>query len=172
MDRMVEHVDKELSGDGILLDTWTLWSHLPHDTNWTLDSYKQIADIKSIKDAVTLYENLPETIIKNSMLFLMRKGIYPTWEDPSNKNGGCFSFKINNKFVINSWKHLSYVLLGETLTNPELSNNINGITVSPKKNFCIIKIWLSNCDTNDPNILCDVEGLAKNCCIFKKHISD
>ena len=71
MYRMVEHVDKVLTGDCKLFDTWTLWSHLPHDTNWDLESYKQIADIQSIKEAVTLYENLPETVIKNNMLFLI-----------------------------------------------------------------------------------------------------
>ena len=122
-----------------LLDTWTLWAHLPNDTNWELNSYRQISDIQSIKEAITLYENLPEQLIKTSMLFLMRKGIYPTWEDPSNINGGCFSFKINNKMVYNTWKHLSYVLLGETLTDETLSNIITGITISPKKKLLYYK---------------------------------
>lgn len=171
MNHMVEHVDKA-SNNYKLMDTWTLWAHLPHDTDWSLESYKKIYEISSIKDALILYENLPETIIKNCMLFLMRKGIKPTWEDPKNCNGGSFSFKINNRFVINSWKNLSYVLLGETLTNPEISDCITGITVSPKKNFCIIKIWLSNCNYNNPDIIKDIEGLSKNGCLFKKHISN
>lgn len=171
MNRMVEHVDKD-EYNYKLLDSWVLWAHLPHDTDWTLDSYKFVCEINSVKTAVNLFENLPETIIKNCMLFLMRKGIKPTWEDPKNLNGGSFSFKINNKFVINSWKSLSYVLLGETLTKEEYSNNISGISVSPKKNFCIVKIWLSNCDNTNPNILTDIEGLAKNGCLFKKHIGE
>ena len=154
-----------------LLDTWTLWAHLPIDTFWELNSYRQICDIQSIREAITLYENLPESVVKTSMLFLMRKGIYPTWEDPSNINGGCFSFKINNKMVYNAWKSLSYVLLGETLTNEKLSNNITGITISPKKNFCIIKIWISNCDNTQPSILTDIDGLNKLNCLFKKHIT-
>ena len=162
---MIEHSDCKL------LDTWTLWAHLPNDTNWELNSYRQICDIQSIREAITLYENLPESVVKTSMLFLMRKGIYPTWEDPSNINGGCFSFKINNKTVYNAWKSLSYVLLGETLTNEKLSNNITGITISPKKNFCIIKIWISNCDNTQPSILTDIDGLNKSNCLFKKHIT-
>jgi hypothetical protein len=105
------------------------------------------------------------------MLFLMRKGIYPTWEDPSNINGGCFSFKINNKMVYNTWKSLSYVLLGETLTTETMSSTITGITISPKKNFCIIKIWISNCDNTQPSLLTDIDGLNKSTCLFKKHIS-
>ena len=34
------------------------------------------------------------------MLFVMRNGINPMWEDPKNKDGGCFSYKISNKNVI------------------------------------------------------------------------
>ena len=70
-------------------------------------------------------------MIKNCMLFLMRNNIQPIWEDPKNRGGGCFSYKINNKIIISCWKNLSYVLLGETLTKPQLSAYINGITISP-----------------------------------------
>ncbi len=172
MNTMVEQIDNCSLSKFELLDKWTLWAHLPHDTNWNLESYKPIMDITSLEEATTLFENLPESIIKNCMLFLMRKGIYPTWEDPKNKNGGCFSYKINNKFVGTTWKKLSYVLLGETLTDEEYSSNVTGITVSPKKSFCIIKIWFANCDCSNPNIIIDIDGLTKQGCIFKKHISD
>ena len=61
--------------------------------------------------------------------------------------------------------------LTETLTeNDSFNNNINGITISPKKNFCIIKIWISNCDNIDPNIIKNIDGLFPNECFFKKHI--
>lgn len=167
---MVEHLDNLSVSNSLLLDTWTLWAHLPHDTNWNLESYKQIMDITSLEEAIMLFENLPESVIKNCMLFVMRKGVYPTWEDPKNRDGGCFSYKINNKFVEETWKNLSYVLLGETLTSEDYSNNITGITISPKKNFCIIKIWLSNCEQTDPNIINEIEGLTSQACIFKRHI--
>ena len=35
------------------------------------------------------------------MLFLMRDGIQPIWEDEKNRNGGCFSYKINNYVCFN-----------------------------------------------------------------------
>lgn len=170
MSCMVEHVNNE-SNNYNFLDEWVLWAHLPHDTNWDLNSYKKIIKITNMEQAINLYENLPEVIIKNCMLFLVRDGIKPTWEDPKNHDGGSFSFKINNKCVIDLWKNLSYVLLGETLTSPELSEIITGISISPKKNFCIVKIWLSNCDNTDPDILVDIDGLVKNGCLFKKHIN-
>ena len=155
-----------------LADKWTLWAHLPHDTDWSLSSYKEIITLETIEQALMLFENFPEVMIKNCMLFLMRKGIQPIWEDEKNKKGGCFSYKINNKNVTYSWKNLSYVLLGETLTTKELSKYINGITISPKKNFCIIKIWLSNCNHNNPEIITEIDGLSRHGCLFKKHFSE
>ena len=58
-------------------------------------------------------------------------------------NGGCFSFKVNNSDVYKTWTQLSYLLTGETLSNNhKLQEKITGITISPKKTFCILKIWL------------------------------
>jgi len=174
MEGMVEHQEDETANttQTSLLDQWTLWAHLPHDTNWNLESYKQIGTIKTIEEALTLFENLPDIMVKNCMLFLMRKGIQPIWEDEKNRNGGCFSYKINNRTVPSCWKNLSYVLLGETLTSPELSKYLTGITISPKKNFCILKIWLSTCAYNNPEIISEIEGLPRHGCLFKKHIND
>ncbi len=173
MEGMVEH-EKDATVKNThhkLQDSWTLWAHLPHDTDWSLSSYKKISTLETVEDTLILYENLPEVAIKNCMLFLMRDGIQPIWEDEKNRNGGCFSYKINNKNVAYSWKNLSYVLLGETLTSENLSKYINGITISPKKNFCIIKIWLSTCDYSNPEIITDIEGISKYGCLFKKHIN-
>jgi len=150
---------------------WTIWSHLSNDTDWSLNSYKNITTINNVESILTLYENLPENIIKYCMLFIMRKGINPIWEDEKNRNGGCFSYKINNKYVTEIWKDLSYALIGETITkNDSFNNNINGITISPKKNFCIIKIWISNCCNKDPNIIENINGLIPDECFFKKHV--
>ena len=48
---------------------------------------------------------------------------------------------------------------------------INGITISPKKNFCIIKIWLSNCNYQNPSIIIDNIGITSQGCLFKTHVS-
>jgi hypothetical protein len=153
-----------------LNDSWTLWAHLPHDTDWTINSYKPIMSFSSVEDAIALIETIPNKMIKNCMLFLMRKGIQPVWEDVKNRKGGCFSYKVNNKNVCDAWKNLSYSLIGETLTeNMGLLDNINGITISPKKTFCIVKIWTAVCDYHDPNIIIKIPELTTNGCIFKKH---
>ena len=153
-----------------LFDKWVLWAHLPHDTDWSLDSYKDIMCMKYAEDVVSLYSFLPEILVKNCMLFLMREGITPTWEDEKNRSGGCFSFKIPNKTVSSVWKRLSYVLMGETISNDiKLLRAANGITISPKKSFCIIKIWMANCKHQNPAALGSIPGLTIQGCLFKKH---
>ena len=156
-----------------LYDNWTLWAHLPHDTDWTFKSYKPIMTFNSVESALVLNETLPDKMIKNCMLFLMRKGIEPTWEDKKNRSGGCFSYKIANKMVTTTWKKLSYILVGETLTKDEkLRPYINGITISPKKNFCIIKIWLENCNYQNPEKIEEIQGIISHGCLFKKHLPE
>ena len=153
-----------------LFDKWVLWAHLPHDTDWSLGSYKDITCFEYAEDLVSLYSYLPEILVKNCMLFLMRKGVTPTWEDKENRNGGCFSYKINNKDVPEVWRSLSYILAGETIsTDPKFISKVNGITISPKKAFCIIKIWMSGCEYQDPSKIRVFSGLPTHGCLFKRH---
>jgi len=150
---------------------WNLYYHLPNDKNWDLSSYKPIMeDIDTLEKLIAINESIPENIVKHCMLFVMRSGITPMWEDPENRNGGCFSFKVANKQVHAVWKTLFYALCGETLSNDaKQSPFFNGITISPKKNFCIVKVWLTNCLIQDPNILIQIPNLSKQGCLFKKH---
>lgn len=155
----------------MLLGKWNLFYHLPQDKSWDLASYKLImSNIHTAKDVVALVENVPINVTKYCMLFAMRAGITPMWEDPKNRNGGCFSFKVMNKQVVDAWKMLFYAMCGETLcVNPKHNQLINGITISPKKNFCIVKIWLSDCTMQDPEQIIPITGLQKQGCLFKKH---
>ena len=104
----------------------------------------------------------------------MKENIKPVWEDPSNRNGGCFSYKVINKNVYDVWKELSYVLIGESISdNNEFISAITGITISPKKNFCIIKIWMSNCKHQNATMInADIKFLSSQGCIFKKHVPE
>jgi hypothetical protein len=150
---------------------WDMYYHLPHNSNWDLGSYKRIfQNISKMEEVIALNDIIPEAIVKSCMLFVMRAGITPLWEDPQNRNGGCFSFKISNKNVVEVWKNVFYCLAGDTLfKNVAHTKNINGITISPKKNFCILKIWLADCSLQNPDIITDIAGLMKGGCIFKQH---
>ena len=154
-----------------LSDNWTLWAHLPHNTDWSIKSYMQISTFTTVEETIAVTETLPSILVENCMLFMMREGIKPTWEDPKNRNGGCFSYKVSNKNVYKVWKELTYVVVGNTVSN-QLSyvKCVNGITISPKKNFCIIKIWMSDCSNQNPGVVTgDLKGLSPQGCLFKKH---
>ena len=132
-----------------LNDVWTLWAHLPHDTDWSIDSYKRIIDINSIEAILEIKNVIPDIMIQNCMIFCMRQNILPTWEDPLNRDGGSFSFKINNSDIYDVWNELMTTLMSEMLIKDEILNqSINGIT-SLEKNFCILKIWMRNIDTQN-----------------------
>ena len=153
-----------------LNNSWCIWAHLPHDTDWSLKSYKNLYTFKNVEQAITIHDAIPNKLVVNCMLFVMRDGIKPTWEDEKNRHGGCFSYKIANKSVVSIWTKLSYMLVGETLSNKkDAMETINGITISPKKHFCIIKLWLSTCNFQDPSIISEDCGLSREGCLFKKH---
>ena len=154
-----------------LSDKWTLWAHLPHNTDWSIKSYIPISTFATVEDTLAVTETLPSILVENCMLFMMREGIKPTWEDPKNRNGGCFSYKVSNKHVYKVWKDLTYVVVGSSISkNANFVNCVTGITISPKKNFCIIKIWMTDCNNQNPSIVTsDVKGLLAQGCLFKKH---
>jgi hypothetical protein len=102
------------------------------------------------------------------MLFIMRDGIDPMWEDENNKNGGCFSYKVDNKYVKDIWTDLACSILGNSISSELICNSITGLSVSPKKSFCILKIWMSSCKYQDASIM-NIKQLKSINCIFKKH---
>lgn len=152
-----------------LENKWVLWAHFPHDTDWSVASYKCVAKLDTVESVIAITQSLPEKLIKNCMLFLMKEGIQPIWEDPMNRDGGCFSYKTHNKDVWTAWNNLTYAVTGGSVSSDEgLLQSVNGITISPKKHFCIIKLWLSNCNYQNPRTVSYIEGLDQRGCIFKK----
>jgi hypothetical protein len=131
-----------------LEDTWVLWCHDIKDSNWGKDSYIKVFSFNTIEDFWKLYKNLNN--IDSIMLFLMKEGIFPLWEDPQNKLGGCWSYKIKKKDNFNTWKNLSMSLVGNFLSQKEdLMKSINGISFNPHLYNSVIKIWCKNNDYKD-----------------------
>ena len=56
-----------------------------------MQSYIPISTFKTVEETIAVTETLPAILVENCMLFMMRDGIKPAWEDPENRNGGCFS---------------------------------------------------------------------------------
>jgi hypothetical protein len=136
-----------------------------------MKSYKEIFTVSTVEETIAITETLPGVLVQNCMLFWMREGIKPTWEDPKNRSGGCFSYKVVNKTVCDSWKELTYAIIGNTVSKQmTFVNKVTGITISPKKNFCIIKIWMADCTNQNPAIVInEIKGITSQGCIFKKH---
>ena len=128
-----------------LENNWMMWIHYIYDNDWSINSYKQIYSFDTLEDLIRLNNFLNNNILSNLMIFFMKDNIKPIWEDNNNKYGGSFSYKISNNLLENVWKKLVYSILCNTLTDDEtILKNINGISISPKKNYCIIKLWLAN----------------------------
>lgn len=139
--------------------SWIIWYHNPNDKNWDIDSYKSILEINTVEDFIALTNSWDKCLpkITQGMYFFMRKLsnsdiIYPRWEDKHNKHGGYWSFKVEEDSSEFAWNKLCKLLIGETISN-SAPMNINGISISPKKKFCIIKIWNKSCDLDDTAIL-------------------
>jgi len=159
-----------------LNSTWVLWYHDTNDKNWDLKSYKNIYEFNDI-DSFWKMINTIEKYYKNynnDMLFIMRKNkneyIYPMWEDKHNTNGGYWSFKIEKNNLNDIWIHTIILLISEQLINKK-SNDllINGISISPKKNNCILKIWNNNHKINDKKILTKIKNINYNEILYKSH---
>ena len=158
------------SGYHMLNNCWTLWAHLPTVSDWSLKSYIPIMDIDSVEKLLSLNGIIEDKVITNCMLFLMKNKIKPLWEDPRNKQGGSISFKVSNSDVVAVWKKLSMLVCGETISTCDgFINDITGLTISPKKSFCIIKIWMAVSDYQDPDMIVDIPNLTKHGCLFKTH---
>ena len=157
-----------------LYDKWVLWAHLPHNTDWSINSYIKVFEFTTIEDTVALIEELPSVLVENCMLFIMRDGIKPIWEDPQNRNGGSFSYKVLNKLVYDVWRDLTYCVVGNSISqSKDFVDSVSGITISPKKNFCIVKVWMSNCSHINPDVITnDIKDIGANGCLFKKHVPE
>ena len=151
---------------------WVLWFHSLDDTNWTKDTYTKIAEINSVEEFLGVYQDF-DTFGKG-MFFLMRKDIFPQWEDESNIKGGYWSYKIGKTVAEKAWFELSCACIGECLTKkPEDMFNVNGISYSPKINNVIIKILNRHCEINNSLVLNDkIENLHPSTSQFKSHIEN
>lgn len=135
-----------MTSDTYLNDLWSMYFHDPDDENWSLESYHRVADVSSVESFWRVHQIVKDHI-HSGMFFLMREHVFPCWDDEHNKNGGCMSIKVLKQDMKEFWEKLCIYLLGETMLQKEFEgswSNVNGISTSPKKHFCIIKIWLSS----------------------------
>lgn len=158
--------------------SWVLWYHNPVDKKWDLKSYTKVYEFSSLEDFWKLSNNwdtyLPQ--VSDGMFFLMRRlkngnFINPLWEDKYNRNGGFWSFKITKESAVSVWHELSIHLIAERLCQYTSDTMmVNGISISPKRSFCIIKIWNNDYQKSDVSLLSKGIGqIDMTECMYKCH---
>jgi len=147
-----------------LIINLVLWNHNMNDQNWDLESYKKIAIYKTVEDYWMYSKELTNKLINNGMFFLMKEGIMPTWEDPKNIEGGCISIKLSLNEAVELWNKISVYLVSDNF-----DGKINGISISPKKNFNIIKIWVKEEINMNTYQLPNEFNLSNKIVLFRVH---
>jgi Eukaryotic initiation factor 4E len=140
---------------------WTLYFHSPEETKWTLNTFINLGSMKTWKDFWTIVEALKPESFSDGMFFMMRDPSPPLWESHQNIRGGCYSFRCQKKEAADIYmSHIIACMLGQISKG---DNRINGISISPKRGFNIIKIW--NTDANKfshpSNINTDISSIRE-----------
>lgn len=160
-----------MNPDHYFNDIWSIYFHDPDDNNWDIKSYKFICTMSNIEEFCYVFHTFKDLFHKG-MFFIMREHISPRWEDPYNQSGGCFSYKVGRNFVDDKLFEVCSQVLGETIgKKDEFSSNVNGISISPKKNYYIIRIWIKDkkySSFNNYNI--DVPRFST--LMYKNHLDD
>jgi hypothetical protein len=119
---------------------WTLWYHDPSNNDYSLESYIRIYDVTTIPEFWSLVDGIPKDVWESGMFFFMKDGVRPLWDAPENDKGGAWSKKVDA-----SDTHTVFIdCMVHCLANSFLKNHnecIAGVTVSPKGQFHIVKVW-------------------------------
>lgn len=162
MDEQTKETETFLNG------CWSLYFHNPDDSDWSICSYKKVCDISSAEDWIKADVCLHDMWDKG-MFFLMREHIQPMWEDEENKDGGCISFKVNKPDAKEYWFQLGCKVLGEVLKKDRMGDRISGVSISPKRNFCILRIWCGSVEIGSPDLF-HLEAPHYSQVMFKPHM--
>ena len=153
-----------------LNDVWSLYFHGSDDPDWTLSSYVRLTDVSTVEDCCRAHKGISEYIPEN-MFFMMREGVYPCWDDPKNMYGGCISLKVSKADACLAWETICARVLGETMLATDMNGweSVNGISISPKKYFSIIKVWLKDGDHNKPSDF-SIPGWYHGDVLYRSHM--
>jgi hypothetical protein len=133
--------------------SWTLYFHSPDETKWTLNTFIGLGAMKTWRDFWTIMDELQLEYLSNGMFFLMRDPFPPLWESHHHIRGGCYSFRCQKAEAPDIYINHIIAVMMNVLTDS--TNQINGLSISPKRGFNIIKAWNNNaaafCKPSDIN---------------------
>ena len=124
--------------------SWSVYYHEPEDKSWTADSYKRLQVVNSWEAVGQILRELGNHKTTNGLLRIMRGDVSPLWENRVNIHGGSYCLKISRRNAVEVFqRYLAAAALGSGAN--DAANEIVGVTISPKKGTCIIKIWNLDC---------------------------
>jgi len=139
--------------------SWTLYFHSPEETKWTLNTFISLGAMKNWREFWTVIDTLKQDSLSDGMFFMMRDPSPPLWESHHNIRGGCYSFRCQKKDAAETYLNYIIASMIDSLSgHPE--NRINGISISPKRGFNIVKVW--NIDAQKFN---NPSNLNSNTCV-------
>ena len=124
--------------------SWTLYFHEPEDKTWTPDSYKRIQTVDTWEALGTLMREIGTHRLTNGMMFGMRGETSPMWEHRTNIRGGSYCIKVSRRNAAEIYQRYLAAAAADCASTAPATNPIVGVTMSPKKGFCIIKLWNAN----------------------------
>lgn len=113
---------------------WNFFYHDVDTSDFTEKSFKLVHEIYNIEDIIDLMKSIPT--FQSGMFFLIREDCSPV----IGKKGGMWSYKINKKYIDSVFENLCYLLCLNKISK-YYDENIYGISLSPKINNTIIKIF-------------------------------
>lgn len=142
IEKNIQHNISDTGETIVLPDVYTLWCHSVQNDDWSLAGYTKLCDIGNVSEFWKVFNNIHKLNFKNNNFFFMKHGVNPIWEDKSNRDGGICSFRVLFDESIKTFELLCVYLVCDQLVTDNA--DINGISVTPKNAWCIIKIWNKN----------------------------
>lgn len=150
-----------------LPSTYNLWCHDIYSKDWSLNGYTKLCQISSVADFWKVFNNLDKLGYKNNNLFFMKEDTDPTWEHVNNRDGGICSIKIDLSKSLHAYEELCSHMVCDILS--KMSDDINGISYSPKSTWAIIKIWNKNKNNDLTKLLTPyIMQQYQDCCMRYK----
>ena len=139
---------------------WILWYHDPEVRDYSLESYIKVADFTSVQQFWSVIDTIPKEAWECGMFFFMKNDCPPQWDAPQMERGGTWSKKIDAAQAHTSFVDLMVHCISDELL-VQYKDTLAGISISPKGQFHIIKIWNTN------KKFCDKQFLNQNLTYFR-----
>jgi hypothetical protein len=153
-----------------LKNTYNFYYHNPDNQNWDVASYINLLEFNTLEEWWILDKFIRKDMVENGMFFIMLDKSAPVWECPTNINGGCISWKVDRKTSYKSWIDTVGHFIMQDFGN--YTSKINGVSISPKKNASIIKLWYKESVDIDNMALPKSFILAEDKIIYKSHVQN